>query len=306
LRRESEIAFAQTAIAATLWGTSFPVVTWGIQGGLDPRAFIFLRFAASVPFMLLMAKALGRHLVPLFKSRAIWIVGAFNAVGFLCQFIGQQYTGAYVAALLTNVSVVFAAVGSVVFLGERIGRYKLAGVTLAMVGTALITTNGDFDAIAGGQTLGDILYLLAAASWAGYILYSKKKMDEQEWDPLAAATCIVAVTAILVAPAALSTGALPSLSRESVIAILYTAGFNTVIPFVLYQQGLKRLSASSSAVVLLLEIIVALLISVAFLGEMLTTYSWAGALAVLGSILLVSGLEVRGKSLSVELRKAAE
>jgi len=302
LRRGAGIALAETALAAALWGTSFPVISLGIRGGLDPRTFLFLRFALAAPVMLGVTKALGKNLMPLFRSRAIWMVGLFNAVGFLCQFVGQQYTDASVAALLVNMSVVLAAIGGVVFLGERLGGFKVAGVFLAVAGTVLITTNGDLGVVASGQGLGDALYLIAAVSWAGYILYSKKKMDEEGWDPLAAAACIVAVTAILVVPPALTVGAGQSLSAESLSAIAYTALFNTVIPFVLYQKGLKHLTASSSAVVLMLEIVVAVLISVTFLGETLTTFTWAGAFAVLGSILLVSGVEMRGKSLSVRVK----
>ncbi len=297
-------ALAETALAAALWGTSFPVISLGIRGGLDPRTFLFLRFALAAPVMLGVAKALGKELMPLLRSRAIWAVGLFNAVGFLCQFVGQQYTDASVAALLVNMSVVLAAIGGVAFLGERLGGFKVAGVLLAVAGTVLITTNGDFGVVASGQGLGDALYLIAAVSWAGYILYSKKKMDEQKWDPLAAAACIVAVTAILVVPPALTAGAGRSLSADSLWAVGYTAVFNTVIPFVLYQKGLKHLTASSSAVVLMLEIVVAVLISVAFLGETLTTFAWVGGVAVLGSILLVSGVEIRGKSLSVRVTDA--
>ena len=47
------------------------------------------------------------------------------------------------------------------------------------------------------------------------------------------------------------------------------------------------------------RIVVAVAISVGFLGETLTGYAVLGAIAILVSILLVSGLEVRGKSLSV-------
>jgi len=299
LGREAGIALAETALAAALWGTSFPVVSLGIKGGLDPRTFVFLRFAIAAPVMLGVARALGKDVMPLLRSRALWVVGLFNAVGFVCQFVGQQYTEASVAALLVNMSVILAAIGAVVFLGERLGGFKMVGIFLAVAGTSLITTNGNFRAIASSQGFGDVLYLIAAVSWAGYILYSKKKMDEQRWDPLTAATCIVVVTAILVAPPALTAGFGLSLSTESLWAVAFTAVFNTVIPFVLYQQGLKHLTASSSAVVLLLEIVVAVLISVTFLGETFTAFAWIGALSVLGSILLVSGVEIRGKSLSV-------
>lgn len=304
MRREAGVALAETALTAVLWGTSFPVVTIGIKGGLDPRTFVFLRFAIAAPIMLGMASALGRDVKSMLKNRAVWVIGLINAVAFLCQFVGQQYTSASVAALLVNLSVVLAAAGGVFFLGERLGRLKLAGVFLAVIGTALITTNGDLAVVTRGQALGDALYLVAAVSWAGYIVYAKKKMDEQRWDPFAAAACIVAVTAVLVVPAALTAGLGTSVSTNSAWAIGYTAIFNTVIPFALYQQGLKYLSASSSAVVLMLEIVVAVIISVVFLGEAMTEFSWAGAFAVLVSILLVSGVEIRGKSLSVPITDA--
>ncbi len=304
MRREAGVALAETALTAVLWGTSFPVVTIGIKGGLDPRTFVFLRFAIAAPIMLGLASALGKDVKSMLKNRAVWVVGLINAVAFLCQFVGQQYTNASVAALLVNLSVVLAAAGGVFFLGERLGRLKLAGVFLAVIGTALITTNGDLAVVTRGQALGDALYLVAAVSWAGYIVYAKKKMDEQGWDPFAAAASIVAVTAVLVVPAALTAGLGTSVSTNSAWAIAYTAIFNTVIPFALYQQGLKYLSASSSAVVLMLEIVVAVVISVVFLGEAMTEFSWAGAFAVLVSILLVSGVEIRGKSLSVPITDA--
>lgn len=281
------------------------MVSLGIEGGLDPRVFVFLRFAIAAPVMLGVAWALGRDVMPLLRSKAIWVVGLFNAIGFLCQFIGQQYTEASVAALLVNMSVILAAVGAVVFLGERLGSFKVVGILLAVAGMFLITTNGDFGVVASSQGLGDALYLIAAVSWAGYILYSKKKIDEQRWDPLAAAACIVAVTAIFVMPPVLTAGFEPSLSVVSLWAVGFTVVFNTVIPFVLYQKGLKDLTASSSAVILMLEIVVAILISVTFRSETFTAFGWIGVLAVLASIFLVSGVEISGKSLSVRVADAS-
>lgn len=305
MRKEAGIALAETALTAVLWGTSFPVVSVGIKGGLDPRTFVFLRFATAAPVMLALAVALGKDVKSLLKSRAVWIVGLLNAAGFLCQFLGQQYTNASVAALLVNLSVVLAAAGAAVFLREKFGGFKVAGVVLAVLGTLLIATNGDLSVVTRSQALGDGLYLIAAFSWAGYIVYAKKKTDEDKWDPLAVAACIVTVTAIAVLPAALTAGFGGPVSEGSLGAIAYTAVFNTVIPFVLYQAGLRYLSAGASAVVLMLEIVVAVLISVTFLGETLTIFAWVGAVAVLGSILLVSGLEIGGKSLSVSPADAA-
>jgi len=295
LRRDAAVALGQTSLTAALWGTSFPVISVALKGGLDPSVFVFLRFAVAAPLMLAMALVTKRRVMALLTSRALWIVALFDAVGFLCQYIGQQYTPASDAALLVNLSVVLAAVGAAAFLGERLGAYKVAGVALAFGGTVLIATNGDLASVAQGELFGDALYLTAAFAWAAYIVYAKKKTEEMDWDPYAAATCIVSLTALLILPAALVAGGPIPTSAMAWEAIAYTAVFNTAIPFALYQAALKHLTAASSAIVLMLEIVVAVLISVAFLGETFTAFSLFGALGVLASILLVSGVEVRGK-----------
>jgi drug/metabolite transporter (DMT)-like permease len=299
LDRDVEVALGQTAVTAVLWGTSFPVISVGIQQGLAPLTFVFLRFALAAPLMVAYASTSGKAVASLLRTRAVWVLGVLNAAGFLCQFVGQQYTPPSVAALLVNLSVILAALGGALFLGERLGRLKVAGVVLAVGGTALITTNGDLGTLTGSAAVGDSLYLVGAVTWAAYIVYAKKKTDELHWEPTSLAACVVAITAVVTAPAAAfgGVGALPSSSLLLVVA--YTAVFNTAVPFVLYQRGLRYLTAGSSALVLMLEIVVAMVVSASILGEALTGIALLGAAMVLVSILFASGLELRGKSLSV-------
>ncbi|QQG49409.1 MAG: DMT family transporter [archaeon] len=292
-------ALAQTALAGALWGTSFPVVAFGIGEGLDPLSFVFFRFAAAAPLMVAASALLGKRVWPLLRSRGVWVVGGLNAVGFFCQFVGQAHTSASLAALLVNLSVVLAAGGGVLFLGERLGVAKAAGVALAFGGAFLLTTEGDPGSVGGGELVGVALYLVAAVSWAGYIVYSKRETDRLGWDPVAVSACIVLVTALLALPLALAGGLRWPSGTEALAVVAYTSVFNTALPFVLYQSGLKRLPAGTSAVVLAVEIVVAVAISVAFLGESLGTAGAVGAVAVLVSILLVSRDQLGSKSLSV-------
>lgn len=261
--------------------------------------FVFLRFAVAAPIMLLAAALLKKRPWNLLRDRGVWIVAFLNAIGFLSQFVGQQFTGAAVAALLVNLSVIFAAIGGVVLLREPLGPYKAVGVALAFIGTVLVATGGDLSLLNGGQLMGDGLYLVAAVSWAAYIVYAKEKGDAADWDPTAVAACIVTLTALfLVFALPLARESLP-LPAGAWWAIAYTAVMNTALPFILYQAGLRRLTTASSAVVLTVEIIVALVISVTLLGEPFTLTSFWGAVVILASIFLVSGIEASGKSLSV-------
>ncbi len=289
---------AQAAAAAVLWGTSFPVVEVGISAGLDPRTFVFLRFAMAAPILVAACRLTGRKVSGLLRSPAVWCIAFMNSVGFVCQFLGQGLTSASVAALLVNQSVILAAIGGTVFLGEGASLSKVSGVLLALAGTALVATDGNLSSLGGAQLAGVSLYLVAAVSWAGYIVYSKKKLEEERWDPFGMAAAVVVATGVFTLPVALTAGfSIPGpLASE---AILYTTIFNTAIPFVLYQRGLEGLTATAGAVTLMLEVIVAVVLSSTFLGEAMTGYAWAGAVAIIASIVLVSRTRDSGKSLSV-------
>ena len=292
-------ALGETALAGVLWGTSFPVITYGIGQGLDPRLFVFLRFASAAPLMVVVALVLRKKILATLRKKSVWVLGALNAVGFLCQFLGQSLTGAAVAALLVNLSVLVTAAGSAAILKERFGKAKTLGVIVAVVGIVLLTTQGDLSQVSRGMLTGDSLYLLAAFCWGWYMIYNKKKTDEERWDPLSLTASIVMLTALFVSPALLTLRSLGPVTTGIWGLVGYTAVVNTALPFVLYQRGLRVLTATLSAVVLMLEIVTAVLISLLFLGEAFNAYSILGAAAVLASIYLVSTNEGGRKSLSV-------
>lgn len=69
---------------------------------------------------------------------------------------------------------------------------------------------------------------------------------------------------------------------------MYTAVFCWVIPYYLWVKGLKHISAVTSSVVLLTEVIVAVAIATVALGEVLTVISGVGAIFIIIAIILVS------------------
>ncbi len=280
-------AIGETAITAILWGTSFPIIAVGLGTGIDPVTFVFLRFAFAAPLFLVVARVTRRSVGGFLKDRAVWLIAAFNAVGFLSQFEGQSYTDPSTAALLVNLATVFTAVVSAAVLRERFGTLKTVGVALAMAGTVLVTTRGNLALVTGGKALGDAFYLLAAATWTGYMIYNKKLTDERRWDPVAVSAAVVTLTAVLLVPSLpLARGY--EVNPTALVTAAYMAGFNTVIPWAFYQHGLQSLTATTSAVVLMLEIVTALVISVALLGQAMDAVSVAGAGSILVSIYLVS------------------
>jgi drug/metabolite transporter (DMT)-like permease len=78
------------------------------------------------------------------------------------------------------------------------------------------------------------------------------------------------------------------LSWEAWAAIAYTAVICTVIPYLLFTKAQRSVSATLSALVLLIEVIVAIVSSALILGEQFAIGSGLGAVLVCVSILLAS------------------
>ena len=84
------------------------------------------------------------------------------------------------------------------------------------------------------------------------------------------------------------------------VAIVYTAIVCWVLPYYLWLEGLKHLSASTSTVLLLSEIVVAVVASIFILQEPFTIFSSIGALFIIIAIALVS---VRDNNFTQKSRK---
>lgn len=291
-------ALGEITLTAVLWGTSFPIINYGIAIGLSPTTFAFLRFAIAAPLMFVVARWLGQSVFEALKMKEVWLLGVLNGCGFLFQFLGQASTNASVASLLVNMSFLTTAVLSAAYLNERFGTGRVAGLVLALAGAVLVTTEGNLELVTRGQLLGDAFCLASAIVWGIYIVFDKQKTDEKKWDPVSVSGATVVVTAVFLAPAA-ALGGTNSIGPAGWEVIGYTVVLNTVLPFILYQRSLRFISATTSAVVQMLEIVSAVAISVVFLGEVLEGAVSVGAILILVSIALVSSSGSAGKSLSV-------
>lgn len=297
--RARTTALGEITVTAVLWGTSFPVINYGEAIGLNPELFAFLRFAIAAPVMAVAARWLGGGVAGPLRMKEVWVLGAMNGLGFLLQFLGQASTAASTASLLVNMSFLLTALLSAAYLGERFGERKVAGLALALVGAFLVTTGGDLGLVSKGELLGDALCLGSALVWGFFQVYNKRNTDQKHWDPVSVSSATIVVTAVFLCPAALALGKFAPLGDAAWEVIGYTVVLNTAVPFVLYQQSLRYLTATTSAIVQMLEIVTALAVSVAFLREALTPAVSAGAVLILASVVLVSATGGGGKSLSM-------
>ena len=77
--------------------------------------------------------------------------------------------------------------------------------------------------------------------------------------------------------------------------ILFVGLFGTVLPFGLYNEGIKRINATHASITATLEPVMAGVISYVFLGEVMEVWQIIGAALVLATILLLQ-LQKKGRT----------
>src|SRR5207247_89050 len=135
----------------------------------------------------------------------------------------------------------------------------------------------------------------AGLAYALYVVLAKGAVARMAPLPLAALT--FAVAAALTAPALATPGA----GRQLALGwpwLLYLGAVTTAGAYALYTAGLRHVPASAAGVASLLEPLTATLLGVILFGERLGVAGWAGAMLLLGALVLLVLAERRWRRCS--------
>ena len=272
------VPILMTVGAALLWSSSFSVAKVGLKF-IDPYTFVFLRFlvASAVLVALVFVTGQGRYLGACLRDRYAILLGITLAASFGFQFRGQTETTAAKAAIIINASVVLVAPLGLLFLRERIGYRAIAALVVGMLGVYLITQAKSGGLGYGGTLRGDLLVAVSALAYALYVVFTKMAVSRRDFRevPFVASIFLWALPIFLVASLPrLASGV--EIDRNVWLATGYLAVFCSVIPFILYTAAMKHISALTSAIVLLAELIFGVIIAFVFLSETLATAGWIG------------------------------
>lgn len=170
--------------------------------------------------------------------------------------------------------------------GARVRRPVLLAVVAALAGTALLVGGVDHAARAI-PARGWLAGAGAALSFAFYILYSKRGLARYAPETVLFYTFLIAAgfwACVTPLPRILAAG-----YDATLWAMFLALGiFSTLVPFVCFYAGLRRLPPAQTAIVATMEPVVAVLSAAAILGEGLHALQWVGAAMVLGGAVMAS------------------
>ena len=286
-------AQAMTMLAGVLWGTSFVTIQMGLDDGFHPVVFIAIRFIIAFASALLVARLIGPLNPSMLKNPWVWGLGLTNTMGFLCQYFALGLTVATKAALITNLSLIFVAPMSYYWLKERFTPLKVTALAMTVPGIILLTTGGDLASLKGSEFLGDMLSLAAGFSWAFYIIISKHILQDPKVSVSSLTLWVMGTTAALVVPLGIGVLALGGASLGDVGNVgwtmaVYTGIFCSTVAYLLWTRGLRGVTATVSAVLLMIMVVVAAVMDYVFLDTEMGIVPWIGAGILLVAMLMVS------------------
>ncbi|MEV6016066.1 EamA family transporter [Streptomyces sp. NPDC051997] len=279
--RPAHISLA--VLVAAVWGVNFTVIEVGL-GHFPPLLFSALRFlVAALPAVFFVGRP---------KVAWKWIVAVGLVLGvakFGLLFIGMDAgMPAGLSSLVLQIQAVFTAVAAFVFLGERPGRVRVAGMAVALCGVGLAAvdegTSGPLGAFA--------LVVAAAACWGVSNVLTRKASPP---DPL---NFMVWVSTVPVLPllglSLLTEGpsrdleALGDLDWQGAGVVVYVAWITTVLGFGAWGWLLHRHPASTVAPFSLLVPVFGMSSAALFLHESVGPLRWAAAALLVGGVALTS------------------
>jgi drug/metabolite transporter (DMT)-like permease len=207
-------------------------------------------------------------------------------------FVSLRFLTAGIATIVLYTYPTFVVALSAIFLGETVTVRKLIALGLATVGIALVVGSGmtDIDPLGVGLALG------SAACYAVYTTGSRMLSPSISPRPLMIGILVGTTVSMLVYGVLDGGLALPT-GRDEWWLVLGLALVSTVIPHLLFYEGVSRLQASRVGVVSTAEPVVTVVLGVILLGETVTLSVLAGGLLVLCGVLVVQSGETDPGSL---------
>lgn len=274
----------QTAEAALvgntlIWGSTFVVVKDMLRD-LSPELLLGLRFGLATAAL----AALFQGRVS-FSRKALGpgiLVGACLFTGYFLQTAGLQYTTVPKSAFLTGLtSVLVPLVGSLVY-RTKPQVSEVLGLLTATAGLALMTLERDPGAI----NRGDLLTLGCAFAFAGHIVTLGHFAERMSFEQLSVTQ--IATTAAL-SWLLFGVHGTPVLHwRPAVLCgILITGILATALAFTIQAWAQQHTTSARTALIYMLEPVAAWVTSFVLTGEGLSARASAGAVLILGGVMLV-------------------
>ena len=275
------------AIVVVIWGANFAFVKASLAE-IAPLSFAALRFViASITLVPLLRWREGSLMVPKGTFWRLVLLGIVGHTLYQCFFVqGLSRTTTANSAMILSTTPAFVALAGAIIGIERVTRRMAAGIVIASLGiiVVMVSRGASFSL---RTILGDLLSLVSALCWVVYVLGMRTLAGRISSLRLTTLT-MIAGTPGLVAIAAPDLMHIDLFELSGVVwfGLLFSAWFSMVIAYLFYSRSVQRIGAVQTSVYGSVIPLIAAAVAWPVLGERPTWWQAAGAVMIIGGVLL--------------------
>ena len=277
-RRAAEAALIFNVI---IWGATFVLIKAALAD-VSPVLFLALRFTLATVAMAAAFRGAAMPWRSWKTAGAGAAAGTFLFFAYLFQTVGLRLTTAPRSAFITGLTSVAVPLLAASVYRVKPNRSEVMGVLIATAGLALMTLPGG----KGPIGTGDLLTVCGAVGFAAYIVMMGHFREKMGYELLAVSQIAISAAWAWALVFLVET---PRVAwRPAVVwAILITGLLCTALAFAIMAWAQRYISATRTALIFMLEPVVAWITSYATVGEGLSGRAAAGAALILGGVAMV-------------------
>jgi drug/metabolite transporter (DMT)-like permease len=271
-------------LVTAIWGVTFVQVKDAVE--IYPLfAFLAVRYAIATGALALVG---GRRLLTLGRSGVVagGVIGVLLGLGIGLQTAGLERTTVSSTGFITGLYVVLTPLFGLLLFRTRVGLEVWAGVTLAIVGLAMLS------GVDAGSTSGDLLVLASAAAQALQIVMVERYASRYDAIALVLVEMGACFLGFLAIALALGELELPH-GRTVWGALLVTGVFASALAYLIQVWAQRRISAARIAIVFSLETVFAGLFGYWLAEDRLGLLGWGGCAVILAGIVIAEPTAAR-------------
>ncbi len=290
-----------TFVAVLFWSTTGPLIELLVRDHhLSPTELSLWRTVIIIALLALIVVRLegwkgfklSRAEIPFYFLNGLMGVAIFN----VAWSNSVQINGTAVATTLLYSAPVFVALGSWLFLREKVGLPQLAAIAVNILGCMLVTGAYNPEVLLRNPA-GILLGLGSGFTFASYTLLSKvvNRHHPRGWSSSLFHLMLFGLLPLLPwglfqeGPKVLN----PVLNIWGWLLLVVLAYGPTLGGYVFYNAGLKYLPAAVASLFTTLELPLAALQALILFGRGMTLLQWSGALLIIGAVVTLQFRDVR-------------
>lgn len=271
-------------VCVLVWGSTF-VVSKGLMAYLQPVQLMLLRFTMAYLALWIICPRW------YFRWREEWRFLAMavfaNTLYAWAENTALTLTQTSNVSILVSTTPIMTALVLAIFRREeRLSRNQAVGFAVAFLGVVLVVLNGAFALKI--RPVGDLLALLAAASWMAYGLLLRRWSDQ--YDSALVTRKLMFYGILTTLPLVLARGEPMDLSvlltAGNLWKLAYLALVGSALCYMFWNTAVERIGVLNANLYIYMVPLVTLLVSAAVLDETITPAGIAGIVLVVAGMVL--------------------